>query len=627
MTRRADAPDTDADRRIREVLDQSGKTGFVVTAGAGSGKTTSLVKALAHVAANRRRQLRARTQQIACITYTEVAAAEIHRDVQDDPLVYVSTIHSFLWRALAPFQSDIGDWIKAQLAAKLDEANRTIETIKAPDKRAAKVEDRIRYERQQDGLRAVKKYTYSVGPDYGRGQIGHADILKMVPQLLIDRPLLARVVAARFPIIFVDESQDTDTQVVNSLIHLYRTVSSDLCLGFFGDTMQQIYPTGIGRVPAEPDWALINKPENFRSSHRVLEVVNRVRADADGNQQTPGRPAAQTPDGHAYFFVLPGDADRVTSMDTVRRWLAQQTSNNAWLSDAPDGAKILVAMHKLAARRIGFANLHAAFHPRNAPSLATRFDEGTAWPITPFTDVILAVCDESTPNAAIRVLRKHGSVLRDSIAPPGVARTRLASARQAITELRALVTAAGPRSVGQALRLAHHHGLIDPVPQLARYLDPDGPHSNQVLADKTREILDAFMACDIREIEAYHRYITHQSPYSTQHATKGAEYPRVIVVLDDSEGALPSYSYDKLLGLAELSKTDHENKATGKDTTVDRSRRLLYVCVSRAQEDLAVIIYASNPEAAILSLKASKLTDRPLTLNNLITDLTGSTND
>ncbi|MFG2059114.1 UvrD-helicase domain-containing protein [Micromonospora sp. NPDC048930] len=623
MTSRVDARDTDADRRIRDVLDRKGKAGFIVTAGAGSGKTTSLVKALAHVAATRRAQLRARTQRIACITYTEVAAAEIHGDVQDDPLVYVSTIHSFLWDAIAPFQSDIGAWIERQLATKVDEIDGKIEKSKASTKRDAMTQDRVRYERQLDALRTVRKFTYGVGPDYGRGQIGHADILKMVPQMLLEQPLLAKVVATRFPIIFIDESQDTDAAVVASLVHMYKTVKSDFCLGFFGDPMQQIYPTGIGRVPAEPDWELINKPENFRSSRRVLEVVNRVRAAADGVQQTPGRPEDLTPDGHAYFFVLPADADRIDSMDTIRRWLALRTSNDAWTGDAPDSVKILVAMHKLAARRLGFANLHAAFHPRNPPTLATAFIEGNAWPITPFATVILPLCDTSKDAAALRILRKHSRLLRDDLAGAAVARARLTSARDAVTKLRGLVADAGPGSVGRALRFAYDNGLIDPAPHLTRYLDPDGPYSDQVLSEKTREILDAFMACDVREVEGYLRYVSRQSPYSTQHATKGAEFPRVIVLLDDTEGVLPSYSYDKLLGLAEPSQTDRENKANGKDTTIERSRRLLYVCVSRAREELAVVIYADNVESAILSLKVSGLADQPLALSDLTNGVNG----
>jgi DNA helicase-2/ATP-dependent DNA helicase PcrA len=617
MTSRIDAPDTHTDRALREILDQPGKAGFVVNAGAGSGKTTSLVKALAYVAAARRKQLRARTQQVACITYTEVAAAEIHDDVHDDPLVYVSTIHGFLWDLVAPFQSDIGAWIEQQLAAKLAEVSEKIDKAGTPDKRRSAEQDRDRYQRQRDGLRSMRRFTYGIGPDYGKGQIGHADILKMVPHMLMTKPLLAKVVASRFPIIFVDESQDTESEVVKSLIHLYRTVQGDFLLGFFGDTMQQIYATGIGRIPAEPDWTLINKPENFRSSRQVLEVVNRVRAAGDGDQQIPGRADELTPEGHAYFFVLPTDADRVTSMHTVRRWLAQRTSNDAWTSDAPGGAKILVAMHKLAARRLGFADLHAAFHVPKAPAaLSAGFDEGTAWPITPFLNVILPLC-ESSPAAIPRILRKHSTTLRDGITEPGIARQRLTAASEAMRELQTVVAKAGAGSVGDALRHTYKHGLIEATPLLSRYLDPDGEHKDQVLGEKTQEVLNKFMACDVRELYGYLQYIRRESPYSTQHGTKGTEFPNVIVLLDDSEGTLPAHSYDKLLGLAELSDTDRRNKAIGKDTTVDRSRRLLYVCVSRARNELAVVLYATDVDAAILSLKAAGLADQPLTAGDL----------
>lgn len=525
----------------------------------------------------------------------------------------MTSIHALV----APFQSDIGAWIERQLAAKLAEVSEKIDKAGTPDKRRSAEQDRDRYHRQRDGLRSMRRFTYGIGPDYGKGQIGHADILKMVPHMLMTQPLLVKVVASRFPIIFVDESQDTESEVVKSLTHLYRTVQGDFLLGFFGDTMQQIYATGIGRIPAEPDWTPINKPENFRSSRQVLEVVNRVRAAGDGDQQIPGRADELTPEGHAYFFVLPTDADRATSMHAVRRWLAQRTSNDAWTSDAPGGAKILVAMHKLAARRLGFADLHAAFHVPKAPAaLSAGFDEGTAWPIAPFLNVILPLCEASA--AAIpRILRKHSTTLRDGITEPGIARQRLTAASEAVRGLQKIVAKAGAGSVGDALRHTYKHGLIEATPLLSRYLDPAGEHRDQVLGEKTQEILEKFMACDIRELYGYLQYIRRESPYSTQHGTKGAEFPNVIVLLDDSEGTLPAHSYDKLLGLAELSDTDRRNKASGKDTTVDRSRRLLYVCVSRAQNELAIVLYATDVDAAILSLKAAGLADQPLTADDL----------
>src|SRR5689334_18713593 len=102
-TRRIDKPDTEADIQLRKYLDQS--TSFVMVAGAGSGKTTSLVKALAHIGKTHGKSLRERGQRIACITYTEVATEQIFGDVGQDHLFHVSTIHSFLWDLIKPFHN------------------------------------------------------------------------------------------------------------------------------------------------------------------------------------------------------------------------------------------------------------------------------------------------------------------------------------------------------------------------------------------------------------------------------------------------------------------------------------------------------------------------------------------
>lgn len=84
--------------------------------------------------------------------------------------------------------------------------------------------------------------------------------------------------------------------------------------------------------------------------------------------------------------------------------------------------------------------------------------------------------------------------------------------------------------------------------------------------------------------------MNHESAHSTQHGTKGSEFERVVVVLDDDEGRYTLYSYDKFLGLKELSDNDLENQAQGRDSAVERTRRLFYVCVSRAKHSLAMVL-------------------------------------
>ena len=95
MSRRANSPDTAADEDILACITATPARPFVVTAGAGSGKTTSLIKALERVIAHCGADMLARRQRVACITYTEVAANEIREEVASDKLVHVSTIHSF----------------------------------------------------------------------------------------------------------------------------------------------------------------------------------------------------------------------------------------------------------------------------------------------------------------------------------------------------------------------------------------------------------------------------------------------------------------------------------------------------------------------------------------------------
>jgi DNA helicase-2/ATP-dependent DNA helicase PcrA len=105
----------------------------------------------------------------------------------------------------------------------------------------------------------------------------------------------------------------------------------------------------------------------------------------------------------------------------------------------------------------------------------------------------------------------------------------------------------------------------------------------------------------------YQKYINEESAYSTQHSIKGAEFERVIVVLDDEEGNSNFYSYDKLFGIAPLSATDEQNIAGGADNTPARTRRLFYVCCSRALKDLAVILFVANPDQAMQIVEVSAL--------------------
>lgn len=612
MTLRISAPDTPADIELRGLLDREELKSFVMLAGAGSGKTTSLVKALEYVATKHGARLKARTQQVACITYTEIAAKEIHEDVGNSPLVMVSTIHSFLWSLAKAFQRDIAQWVRARIEVKVENLVEKQATYSSGTRQNTIEKDAADLEKLRSQLRLldkVERYTYGVGSDYSKGVLGHEDVLSMVPELILHSKLLARVTASKYPYIFVDESQDTFPNVVEALKYVCSQTKGAVCLGFFGDPMQQIYQRAAGAIALEPGWVSIEKPQNFRSSDKVLSVINQVRSKADGLVQVSGRAAEKRIDGECFFFVLPADDQRSRRLEEVRAWLERHSTAGNWTADSTangDGAKILMIVHRMAAKRMGFEQLYAAFNDNGSQSLRHAFNEGTAWPLRPFEDVIFPICAAGTVDSphVITILRENGAAL--SSGNPGLeVRANLARARDAVEQIRKTVEAGGPGSTGAVLRLAAEAEIFAPDPRFSAYLRPDGEHANPSLSPKALEALDAFAACDVGELPPYFRYIRQQSPYSTQHGTKGAEFRKVIVVLDDEEGKYNLYSYEKLFGIKSLSRTDRENLAAGTDSVLERTRRLLYVCVSRAVESLAVVLFASDEAAAETALEES----------------------
>ena len=112
----------------------------------------------------------------------------------------------------------------------------------------------------------------------------------------------------------------------------------------------------------------------------------------------------------------------------------------------------------------------------------------------------------------------------------------------------------------------------------------------------TKEVaaMDAFLACPASQFWGYFHYVHDESPFSTQQGIKGAEFERVLVVLDDDEGTHMQFSYDKYLGLKPLSDRDAENLREGKETAVERTRRLFYVCCTRAMKDLVVVLFTND---------------------------------
>ena len=117
-------------------------------------------------------------------------------------------------------------------------------------------------------------------------------------------------------------------------------------------------------------------------------------------------------------------------------------------------------------------------------------------------------------------------------------------------------------------------------------------------ADEEQFALRTFLKAKFSEIAKYREYVEDRSPFGTHQGVKGLEFPRVMVVADDANARFKgTAAYEKLLGAKPKSKTDEKNEAEGKETAFERTRRLLYVTCTRAEESLALVVYSDNPAA------------------------------
>lgn len=614
MTSRLGKPDTPADVELRTRLSREGVRHFVMVAGAGSGKTTSLIKALNHLSQECGTQMRRQAQQIACITYTDVAVEEISGDVGHDPLFHVSTIHSFLWSVIKPFQSDLHAWVLQKLSQKIVDSQAKIDKPRTHE--ATRVKERAnieRYEHQIEQLAGVKQFRYSAGSDYANGVLGHSDILKLGPTLIGEHALLRRVIAQRFPVIFVDESQDTVPDFVQALKTVAADAPQDFCLGFFGDPIQKIYLTGAGEIPLEDDWILIEKPENFRCPTNVLTVINNIRAEADGLQQTRGRTIEKdgvqvSVQGTARLFILPTDNRRAERLLGVRRWLSEHNDDQLWLSDEKEGdVRLLVIVHRIAAARLGFKDVYSALHDRAPEALVNGLIDGTAWVVRPFIQFLLPLLHARIENDDFRVmslLRRYCLRLDvDRVADVDLAQELLSLEADLVT-LSELLSADGDHSIGDVINFVNDHELTDIDEKFMGPLVQYNAHE-PVGANEPENSVLRFLNCNASQLWGYQKYVEDQSPFATQQGIKGAQFDRVLVIVDDEESTTTTFSYGKYFGTIALSDTDNENIAEGKDSVLDRTRRLFYVCCSRAVQDLAVVVFTDDVVSTHATIEAA----------------------
>lgn len=548
---------TPADEKILECL--KGKKSFLLDAGAGSGKTSSLIRALDYIRGPKRRTLLQDGQNVACITFTNVAKNEILERTDHDSLFKVTTIHDFLWDAIRPFQKE--------LRAALIVFNSEL-----PAKSRRRVNDAE--------LAAVMNHKPTIsysdrGANFLEGRIFHDDLLGVAEVMFRSHPMLSRVVAARFPFIFVDEYQDTHASVISILMDYLIKAGAPPLIAFFGDKVQSIYPEGVGELSADHQAALviIKKEENYRCSKTVIDVLNKIRDDI---KQVP---SGDNLTGAAVYVSLLGTAPEAditqAALDKAKANLGIEISGEL---------KVLFLTHRLIARRAGYEALWSAYNDRGgfAKDSFQAGDDPIAAFLIKNVDTVIEAWRAGKVGRVISLLSARKK--------PFASRDEKAKVKAALDEL--LRLADGGASLGDVLRHIDKTALLPLLDDLNLALSgkfeaaEDGSS-----AAKHQALLTTLLDIPYQEVCIYRAVLQSNLPYSTKHGVKGDQFKNVLVILDDAGANWNQYSFGNLL---EGVDTSHNR--------LQRSRNLFYVCCSRAQDTLIVANLGHADEAKLRDL-------------------------
>jgi DNA helicase II / ATP-dependent DNA helicase PcrA len=588
-----DTADAHVDEEIAACLNLDAPKSFFLFAGAGSGKTRSLVTALQHVQTTLSERLRVKGQRVGVITFTNAASDEIKRRLLFDPLIDVRTIHSFAWSLIEGLNHDIREWLRVGLAediAKLnaDEAKGRKGT-KASTDRLRKIESKTK---RLQNLPNVKSFTYSpTGDNRGRDALNHSEVLQLTAHFLQTKPAMQSILTGRYPILLIDESQDTNKHLIDALFAVQAKLKGKFLLGLLGDMMQRIYndgKEGLGQgLP--PDWATPGKQLNYRCPKRVIALINKVRSSTDQQHQQPISAAV---DGVVRLFILPSDLENKPAAEQkIAAYMSRITGDERW--SEPKAIKTLTLEHRMAASRLGFLD---AFSPLyEVEGWRTSFLEGTLPASRFFSDQVLSLVNAKRNNdhfAVARIAKAYSPRLtKNALRETKDTQEHLKQVNTSIDALMSLWKDGGDPTLLQVLRCVADHNLLE-IPESLQASASEASAAaaasdEDERADRQTErplAIQSFLNAPFSQIGPMMEYLSGKAHFDTHQGVKGLEFDRVMVIMDDAEARGFLFKYEDLFG----------GKAAG-EKTVESTKRLFYVTASRAKESLALVAYSLAP--------------------------------
>jgi DNA helicase II / ATP-dependent DNA helicase PcrA len=606
----------DAQRAAAEhgVGDADGPAPLLVIAGAGSGKTSTLAHRVAHLILNG-----ADPKRIMLATFSRRAAAELNRRVQRllqkrmtaelaalATPSYAGTFHAIGARLLREYAERVGldpnftihdredsgdlmNWARhAQSLSDKDERFPTKATCVAIYSRVVNAREPLEtaltkrfpwVARHEEALRGL--FAAYVEAKQRHNVLDYDDLLLYFAQML-GEPQLAAEIAARFDHLLVDEYQDTNNLQAEIALAL-RPRGRGLTV--VGDDAQSIYSFRAATVrnildfpkSFDPPARVVTLERNYRSTQPILAASNAVISlspERYAKELWTDRVAGGKP-------VLVNVADE----NEQARYVAMRALENREAGEALKSQAVLFrASHHSAALELeltrrdipfvkfgGLKFLDAA-HIKDTLALM-RFAENPRDRIAGFrvaqllpgvgpasADKIVAAASSDEPFEALRAYQ-----------PPAKARAAYAEFVDVLERVR--LRAPWPSDLGEAVAWRRAHleesydnfvtrgGDLDALERIAATY----PSRERFLSDVTLDPPDATSDEAGPPLKDEDFLIL-----STIHSAKGQEW-RSVFVLNCVDGCIPS------------------DLATGSSEEIEEERRLLYVAMTRAKEELNLI--------------------------------------
>ena len=587
-----DYVDDHVDREIESCFSASSPNNFFVFAGAGSGKTRSLINTLNFLDKEQGEKLLMKGKQIAVITYTNSACDEISRRLQYKSIFSVSTIHSFLWELIKNYQVDIKTWIMESVQKEIEELKQKQTKTsrgKAGEKRAETIKKKTE---RLAKIRSIQKFSYNPnGDNVGYDSLSHSEVIKMSTEFIATEPTMQDILTSKYPILLIDESQDTKKELIDALLIVCEKYGEKFIVGMFGDTMQKIYNDGKDNLAkCIPDnWVKPVKIMNHRSAKRIVTLANSIRSSVDDQKQQARSDAEE---GTVRLFITSKSNNKEYVEKRVAEMMVQDTGDIGW-NDEED-YKSLILEHHMAASRFGFSELYMPLS--NSKKFDTSLREGSIPELSILSKLVfpLLVAYQSGNDFEVaKIIRKNSPLLNKEVFITGLNNQveLLRKAEEAVELLMKLWNDGKVPTCLEVLKSIRDTGLFKV-----------GNRVDEVLADYSQDenekitALRTALSAPFYELERYALYVSDNTRFATHQGVKGLEFPRVMVILDDAQARGFLFSYEKLFGVKAQSDTDEKNAHDGKDTSITRTARLFYVACTRAKKSLAIVAYTENEE-------------------------------